>query len=322
VIENDSLYGTKAIAGHPTDPNSVAFLVERTPLQPGAPLTVTVALSADLGQTLSFTHVMDIPDPAYIYAHGFLYNPHDATRLAAAINFPYGFDYQDLWRLLRSDDSGQSFSSTSMVLLELLKWVPGNPGALVARAQNGLSKSTDFGQSFAPVEPAGACTAISDYTEAASGRIYACGAQGIELCAGTSCQLATLPSGAGNVYAVERIPGDPSRVVALAGQITQESDLLVSSDGGQSFDLVQALPAGNWRLHVDPRPEGTTIVAHDVIGHGVWRSGDAGASFTDVTPSATLPNTRGLSTYAYELGVTADGGMVGYTAAGVLRWSP
>jgi hypothetical protein len=124
------------------------------------------------------------------------------------------------------------------------------------------------------------------------------------------------------VFAIEAMPGDPSRVVALAGAITQAADVLASSDGGQSFSLAQALPAGNWKLHVDPRPEGTTIVAHDRIAHGVWRSADGGATFQDVTPSATLPNSRGLSTYAYELGVTADGGIVAYTAPGVLRWSP
>jgi hypothetical protein len=54
----------------------VAFLVERSPLQPGAPLTVSVALSTDGGASFAFTHVMDVPALAYIDAHGFLYVRH------------------------------------------------------------------------------------------------------------------------------------------------------------------------------------------------------------------------------------------------------
>jgi hypothetical protein len=111
-------------------------------------------------------------------------------------------------------------------------------------------------------------------------------------------------------------------VVALAGE-SQNSQLLLSTDGGVTFQSVQALGTENsWQLHADPRPTGTVVIALGLTGHGVWRSADSGATFTDITPPLSLPNGRGLSTYAYEAAVTADGGVVAYTAPGALRYTP
>jgi hypothetical protein len=323
VVENDWLYGTKAVAGHPSEPGTIALLIDQLPSQPGQPNTVSVALSSDSGKTLELATVFDIPDTSYFDAHGFVWNPNDAAQIAGAIGFPYGFDFEDLWRLIRSENGGQSFTPTSMLQLDRLKWVPGNPGALVARAEGTLQRSLDFGQSFLPETSPSACTGVIDYTETPSHRLFACGSDGVQRCQGSDCQAATLPSGATSVGGIERAPANEANVIALASTtVSEPAQLLLSTDGGQSFALVQALPSGNWSLHVDPRASGPVIVAHDRIGHGVWRSADSGATFSDVTPSFSLPNTRGLSTYAYELAVTADGGIAAYTAAGVLRFFP
>ncbi len=323
VIENDYLYGTKAVVAHSSDPSRVAFLLERSPSAPGTPLKVSVATSNDGGKTLEFADVMDIPDTAYMDGHGMVWSPDDDQLLAAAVGFPYGFDYADLWRLLRSDNAGKSFTPTSIVQLDKLKWVPGSPGALVARVDGQIQKSSDFGATFGAAEalPSG-CGAAVDYTESSTHHLFACGSDGIQACQGTSCQAAALPVGSGNAYGVEAVPGDPTHVVALAG-VSQDSQLLLSTDGGLSFQSVQALGTENsWHLYVDPRPTGTVVIALGITQHGVWRSADAGATFTDITPPLSLPNGRGLSTLAYEAAVTADGGVVAYTAPGVLRYTP
>jgi hypothetical protein len=232
-------------------------------------------------------------------------------KLAGSASFPYGFDYNDLWKLVISTDGGQSFTPTSLVQLERLKW---DAGLLVARIQGQFATSKDFGTSFDTQKPApSGCGAVSDYTQSSDRELYACGSDGLFVCQGTSCQLANLPSGT-SAYAVQSLAADLTRVVALGGD-----EIFSSSDAGKSFVSAQILPQGNWHLYADDRSGGHTFVVHDILNHGVWRSQDSGTSFTDVTPSGTLPNTRGLATYAYTVGVTAGGGIAAYTAAGVLH---
>jgi hypothetical protein len=311
VIENDSLYQATAIAGHPTDPSTIAILLDQSPLAPAQPSTLTVAISHDLGKTLTSTNVLDIPDTSYFDANGFVWSPADASRIAGAVGFPYGFDYNDLWKLVVSTNGGQSFTPTSVVQLERLKW---DAGLLVGRIQGQFATSGDFGTTFDAQKPAPAgCNAASDYTQSIDRELFACGTDGLFVCQGTNCQPANLPSGT-SASAVQSLAADLTRVVALAGD-----EIFSSSDGGKSFASVQVLPAGNWHLYADDRAGGHTFVVHDILNHAVWRSQDSGASFTDVTPSMTLPNTRGLSTYAYTLGITAGGGIAAYTAAGILH---
>jgi hypothetical protein len=322
VIDNPNLYDTKALAGHPSDPKRMALLTQTFGAQPGAANNVSILISEDSGNTFTTTQVMEVPESSYFDAQGFVWNPDDDQQLAAAFNFPYGFEWKDLWRLVRSTDGGSSFSTTSMPQLGLLKWVAGDPGVLVVSDQNGLRTSSDFGATFAPAPSAsGGCGGVLDYTQSDGHDLFACGANGVERCQGGVCQSATLPAGIGQVFELDRVPADPLRVVGLGGSSPAVFALL-STDGGQTFAKVQELGQGYWQLHMDPRAAGSAIAVHDRSGYGIWYSGDAGSSFSELTPPQSLPNTRGLATYAYELAVTADGGLVAYTAPGLLRWQP
>ncbi len=319
VIENNSLYGVTALTGHPTDPNSIAILIDQSPSAPGLGNSVVIATSTDSGKTLSSTKILDVPKDSYIDGHGLVWHPKDALKIATAFGFPYGFDFSDLWRFASSADGGKSFQLQSIVQLEQLVW---NAGALVARVDGKIQVSTDFGTSFTSVQLPSACTAAAGYAKSGNYDVLACGKDGVVSCQGTSCNSVAVP-GATTVYALGGFATDPSRLVALGGN-GQNSEVYQSTDGGKTFKSVQQLPAGgSWRLQIDPRDGGKTVVVNDrASGHAVWRSSDAGATFSDVTPSPSLPNTPGLSTYAYEVGITAGGGIVAYTAAGILRLDP
>ncbi len=318
VIENNQLHGVKAVTGHPTDPNTIAFLIEQSPSAPGQALSVTVATSTDSGKTFSSTKIMDIPDTSNIDGHGLVWDPEQPNNLGAAFGFPYGFDYKDLWRLATSTDGGKAFQLKSIVQLDHLAW---DGGLLLARVDGQIQTSTDFGVNFTPVKAPAGCNAVSDFAHTATHNVFACGKDGIYSCQGASCSAATLPAGT-SASTVRSFASDPARFVALGGS-GKGREIYLSTDGGKSFSSVQALPNGFWVLQVDPRPAGKTVVVNDrASGHSVWRSTNAGATFADVTPPVSIPNTPGLSTYAYEVGITAGGSIVGYTAAGVLRLDP
>ncbi|HMR75202.1 MAG TPA: sialidase family protein [Polyangiaceae bacterium] len=319
VIENSSLYGVTALTGHPTDPNSIAILIDQSPSAPGLGNSVVIATSTDSGKTLSSTKIIDVPKDSYIDGHGLVWHPKDAQKIATAFGFPYGFDFSDLWRFASSADGGKSFQLQSLVHLEKLVW---NAGALVALVDGKVRLSTDFGTNFTSVQLPSGCTAAAGYAKSGNNDVFACGKDGVVSCQGTICSAVAVP-GATTVYALGGFATDPSRLVALGGN-GQNSEVYQSTDGGKTFNSVQQLPkGGSWWLQLDPRDGGKTVVVNDrASGHAVWRSNDAGATFSDVTPSPSLPNTPGLSTYAYEVGITAGGGIVAYTAAGILRLDP
>ena len=319
VIENSSVYGVKAITGHPTEPNTIAAVFDKMSLKPGAPTTVAVALSKDSGKTLTFTHVMDIPKNSNVDSNGLVWHPTDASKIAFAFNFPYGFDYKDLWRLGRSSDGGQSFSVSSIVKLYGLVWTDG----LAASVDGSFKVSTDFGASFvSPTSQPPGCTTPQAYAKSASVEVFACGKTGLFNCVAGKCQASTGPSNI-EVRRVVSVPSDAKRFVAL-GVAGAKFQILLSVDAGVSFTAAQELPAGNWKLLVDYRPKGKVLALLNSAAskYDVWRSLDAGSSFADVTPPANLKNSKGLSTYAYEIGLTAGGSIVAYTAAGWLRLDP
>jgi hypothetical protein len=321
------------LAAHPTQPKTIAVLLEVTSFTPD----IEVAVSSDLGQSIQKTTIKSYSSPKpghYDHPLGFGFDPSDGSRLALlddmtiALGSPGpNIDYDHVV-FATSTTGGAGFSVSQLATnpwpMDGMKLVGGTGGAkslLVVRSQHVLYTSDDLGQTLTKIfDDSSKCLAHGDFAVnpldhtlflmVCKATLLRCQRSGKSV----SCAAATLPAGF-EATAVEYSPHDGARVVAAGG-----GKVATSSDGGKTFVLSKIPSVTVRRIALDPR-QGKGNVYVLATGNKVYRSTDWGKSFADVTPPSNMKPSSG-GTYARDIAVAADGALIAIAHPGVIRLPP